>query len=118
MKLQSELARLILSARDAQRNATRDNELGDALEDFKRESGLEVWRAELTDTYGGEANYSWVRRAVFCAPKDATQAHVMALAKASVDILGSRGETQRDGADSYEFRPYGQCMVLFVTWEG
>lgn len=90
-----------------------------------------MYDVEYTDTYGGEANYSWVRRATIESPawdsfKDwdgngrieprAFQRTVMRRAKAAVGLSGLRGVTYRMG-DGYEFRPYGVCTVLFVTWK-
>lgn len=85
---------------------------------------------ELTDTFGGEANYSWVRRATIAhrewdkfadwdgngrrEPKG-YQAELMRRAKAAVGMTGVRGRTFRMG-DGFEFRPYGMCMVMFVQW--
>lgn len=89
-----------------------------------------MYAVELTDTFGGQANYSWVRRAKIESPswdtfKDwdgngrrepkAFQRTLMRRAKAAVGLTGMRGETVSYG-DSYEFRPYGACVVLFVTW--
>lgn len=89
-----------------------------------------MYAVELTDTYAGEANYSWVRRAKIASPqwtrfKDwdgngtreprAFQRVVMKAAKAAVGLTGVRGRTMAYG-DGYEFRPYGAAMVLFVTW--
>ncbi len=85
---------------------------------------------EYTDTFGGEANYAWVRRAKVAhrewthfADWDGSgrrepkgyQADLMRRAKAAVGLTGVRGVTTRMG-DGYEFRPYGMCTVLFVTW--
>lgn len=72
-----------------------------------------TWSVEHTDTFGGEANYSWVRRATIEAP-DSRQA-IMRRAKAAVGLTGVRGRTHNFG-DMLEFRPYGQCTVMFVTW--
>jgi hypothetical protein len=35
-----------------------------------------LWNVELTDTFGGEANYSWVRRDQLELPADATDRQV------------------------------------------
>ena len=90
-----------------------------------------AYAVELTDTFGGEANYCWVRRARIESPdwdtfKDwdgngrreprAYQRTVMRRAKAAVGLSGVRGRTSRCG-DGYEFRPYGLLQVMFVTWE-
>lgn len=69
-------------------------------------------QAEYTDTFGGEANYSWVKRAVFPGPMTDLQA--MRRAKAGFGIAGLRGRTYKQ-ADFVEFRPYGVCTVLFLT---
>ncbi len=88
------------------------------------------YAVEYTDTFNGEANYSWVRRARIASPewtkfKDwdgngrreprAYQRTVMHRAKKAVGLTGVRGVTQSLG-DGYEFRPYNSCTVLFVNW--
>ena len=72
------------------------------------------FQAEYTDTFGGEANYSWVRRETFDADQNATNALIMRRAKAACGLSGVRGRTE-DMGDSLAFRPYGACTVLFVT---
>ena len=74
------------------------------------------FQAEYTDTFGGEANYSWVRRETFEADQNATNALIMRRAKAAVGLSGVRGKTE-DMGDTLAFRPYGICAVLFVTPE-
>jgi hypothetical protein len=76
----------------------------------------EVWNVEVTDTLGGEANYSWVRRYRVRVPAGASQARIMRAAKAAADFTGSRGETESSG-DGYTFRPRGLCVVMFVSWD-
>ena len=92
------------------------------------------YQVELTDTFGGEANYSWVRRAVITVPElthygytgsadgsysranRIAQREIMKAAKAAMGLTGIRGETCAFG-DGYEFRPYRSCTVLFVTFD-
>lgn len=89
-----------------------------------------AYDVELTDTFGGETNYSWVRRQVIPAPEwtalrdwdgtghrelKAYQRTVIRRAKAAVGLTGVRGITQSYG-DSYEFRPFRICQVMFVSW--
>jgi hypothetical protein len=69
---------------------------------------------EYTDTYGGESNYSWVRRATIQAEDWRETATVMRRAKKAVGISGLRGKTY-DYGDMIEFRPYGMATVMFVT---
>jgi hypothetical protein len=85
---------------------------------------------EYTDTFGGEANYSWVRRAKVTMPELTHYGYdggsnygkankiyareLMRRAKAEIGLTGVRG-VRSDRSDMIEFRPYGSCTVLFVT---
>lgn len=70
---------------------------------------------EFTDTFGGDANYSWVRRAQISVPHGCTHTLLMRRAKASVGLTGVRGIQSWCG-DSLEFRPHRSCTVMFVTY--
>lgn len=88
---------------------------------------------EYTDTFGGEANYCWVKRARVTVPElthygytgstdgsyskanRAQQRQLMKQAKAAIGLTGVRGRTSSYG-DMIEFRPHGSCTVLFITW--
>lgn len=67
-----------------------------------------------TDTFGGEANFSWVRREHITVPAHASPARLMRAAKAAVGLTGARGRSYHHG-DYAEFRPHGSCTVLFAT---
>lgn len=85
---------------------------------------------EYTDTFGGEANYSWVKRAVVTMPElthygydggtnyakanKVYRRELMKRAKAAVGLTGERG-VRSDHGDMVEFRPYGSCTVLFIN---
>lgn len=75
-----------------------------------------TFEVEVTDTFGGEANYCWVRR--YTVGLNGIQAQrqstVMRHAKRAAGYTGIRGVT-RDIGDCFEFRPYGACIVMFVT---
>ena len=73
------------------------------------------YQMELTDTFGGDANYSWVRRAPLPTCKDTRRARVRA-AKSWAGFTGMRCAVE-DYGDSLTIRPAGLCQVLFVTWE-
>jgi hypothetical protein len=73
--------------------------------------------AELTDTFGGEANYSWVRRSVLPYIEGEKQSATMRRVKRDFCLSGVRGRTVSYG-DTIEFRPWGMCQVLFVTFRG
>lgn len=87
------------------------------------------YNIEYTDTFGGEANYSWVNRASVTMPEmthygydGATnyykankiyERELMKKAKAAVGLTGVRGVVERFG-DAISFKPYGSCTVLFI----
>ena len=73
------------------------------------------FNVEYTDTFGGEANYCWVKRATIETPYDPTTSLLMRRAKASVGLSGIRGVTH-DYGDLIDFRPYGSATVMFVSW--
>lgn len=69
---------------------------------------------EYTDTFGGEANYCWVKRATLTLPKGISNRAIMRRAKAAIGLSGMRGKSNCSG-DFFEFRPYGSCTVMFAT---
>jgi hypothetical protein len=69
---------------------------------------------ELTDTFGGEANYAWVRRATFEAPSNISDLAIVRRGKAALGMTGDRCRVSNYG-DSVELRPYGACVVAFIT---
>lgn len=92
---------------------------------------MQTFAYEYTDTYGGEANYCWVRRGKVRVPDlthygydgsngyaraNARQARqVMRLVKAELGLGGVRG-ARHDYGDTVEFRPYGLATVLFISF--
>jgi hypothetical protein len=71
------------------------------------------YQAEWTDTYGGEANYSWVRRATIEALGDVSVRAIVRRAKRELGISGVKGRTYDHGA-MIEFRPYRMSCVMFI----
>jgi hypothetical protein len=87
---------------------------------------------ELTDTFCGEANYSWVKRATITMPElthygydggtNYTKANriftreLMKRAKSAMGLTGVRGVTTDCGG--LMFRPHGMHMVLFISEAG
>ncbi len=67
---------------------------------------------EYTDTFGGEANYCWVKRGTIEA---STMLGAMRVAKREVGLNGIDGRSC-DFGDMREFRPYRCATVLFVSW--
>lgn len=68
---------------------------------------------EYTDTFGGEANYSWVRR--YFTRRTLTDAQAVRLAKSLVGLTGIRC-TRESFGDCIALRPAGHCTVLFIDW--
>lgn len=91
-----------------------------------------TYDVEYTDTFAGEANYSWVIRETVHMPElthygfDGSYGYgkankifrreLMRKAKAAMGLTGVRGTT-RDYGDDIEFRPYRSCTVMFVTYK-
>lgn len=92
---------------------------------------MQSFEYEFTDTFAGEANYSWVKRGKVTVPDltaygydgssgyakaDARQArHILRKVKAALEISGVRGKRE-DWGDMIVWRPYGAAMVLFITY--
>jgi hypothetical protein len=69
---------------------------------------------EYTDSFAGEANYSWVRRAEVTVPADASDRSIVIAGKAALGLTGARCQTTNHG-DSWELRPVGYCTVAFIV---
>ena len=66
-----------------------------------------------TDTYGGEANFSWVKREVLDTNTKCDRV-LMKKAKRLIGITGSKGVTSSHG-DDITFQPYRLGTILFIT---
>jgi hypothetical protein len=76
-----------------------------------------TYNLEMTDTFAGEANYSWVRRAQLDAPSGASRRTLVRRAKAWAGLTGMTCEVS-DCGDMIAIKPRWQCVVLFVTCGG
>ena len=92
---------------------------------------MSTYDVEYTDTFAGEANYCWVKRATVHMPElthygydglhcyakanRIAERELMTRAKAAVGLTGMRGRKESHG-DTIEFRPYGLATVMFVTF--
>jgi hypothetical protein len=70
---------------------------------------------ELTDTFGGEANYSWVRRYTLDTPENISQRALVRRIKSIAGLTGVRCNTDDHGG-MIAIRPVGACVVLFATF--
>ena len=92
---------------------------------------MNKYQIEYTDTFCGEANYSWVRRKTIYMPEltaygydGATnyfaankryERELMRRAKAAVGLTGARGRKDSWG-DTLAFYPYRAATVMFISW--
>lgn len=70
---------------------------------------------EYTDTFSGEANYGWVKRATIEMPDNATDRMIMRAAKKEMQLSGMQGVTSNMG-DCISFKPYASCTIMFITF--
>jgi hypothetical protein len=75
---------------------------------------MTTFDVEYTDTFAGEANYSWVRRAEIELPEGATDRQLVRAAKAAIGLTGVRCRKE-DYGDSVTLRPIGSCTVVFIN---
>jgi len=88
--------------------------IGAILKGSKRIEPMTTWNCELTDTFGGEANYSWVRRADITVPDNASRLAIIRAAKSALGLTNVRCNVS-DFGDMYEIRPTGSNTVAFVS---
>jgi hypothetical protein len=77
-----------------------------------------AWQLEHTDTFGGEANYCWVRRESLAdsGDKPLTRRQIVRAAKAFAGFTGMRCEVESYG-DMYRITPRGICQTVFAQWD-
>lgn len=72
------------------------------------------YQVEHTDTFAGEANYSWVNRAVIEAPDDASDALLVRRAKAALGIKGRHRKTSYGDVIQLDYP--SACVRTFISW--
>ena len=72
------------------------------------------YKLELTDTFGGEANYSWVQREDVKINANYSGPWIVRQAKAAMGLTGIKGKTT-DFGDSIRVDFTSDCMVLFIN---
>lgn len=74
-------------------------------------------KLEYTDTFGGEANYSYVDRQILdISDAEASERRIKYLAKGCFGLTGIQG-TWTNYGNMLEFKPRGMCVVLFVVFD-
>jgi hypothetical protein len=69
---------------------------------------------EITDTFGGEANYSWVRRATFQFKSNITEKALIRKAKKWAELSGVRCDVDNYG-EMISIKPKDRAWVVFIT---
>jgi hypothetical protein len=70
---------------------------------------------EVTDTFGGEANYAWVRRKTVEVPEKITRRSVVQRAKKEMGWTGERCK-MHDYSEAIELWLAGAHIVMFITF--
>lgn len=73
-----------------------------------------VFDCELTDTFAGEANYSWVKRATLIYSTEPTDRALILAAKRALGLTGIKC-TREDYQDTIQLDPRGYCQRAFIT---
>ena len=73
-----------------------------------------TWDIEVTDTFGGEANYAWVYRYAIRMPDDISDLALVRRIKSVTGYSGIRGRTYVSG-DFVEIRFPSRCIVIFAN---
>lgn len=92
---------------------------------------MPAYTYEYTDTLGGDANYSWVKRGTVSVPEltaygydgalgytkasSRQEKHAMRQAKAALGLAGVRG-TRESWGETIVFRPYKSNTILFLEY--
>ena len=76
------------------------------------------FKVEYTDTFSGEANYSWLRVASFDAPEEASNSMLVRRAKKALNMSAWPTRTI-DTGDGLTLLPQdGAAVLMFVYPEG
>ena len=73
-----------------------------------------TWDIEVTDTFGGQANYDWVNRYEITTAGDISDLALVRRIKSVAGYSGIRGRTEISG-DSVEIRFPDRCVVIFAN---
>lgn len=92
---------------------------------------MHVYDIEVTDTFGGEANYCWVKRFTITMPElthygydggsnyakanRIFERELMKKAKALAGFTGLQGVKCSYG-DDISFKPYGLNLIMFINY--
>jgi hypothetical protein len=72
-----------------------------------------TYEYEYTDTFGGEANYSWVKRGKVAAN---SFAHAWRKVKAELGLQGWKTKKVMDCGDMVRYDFTDACWCVFINW--
>lgn len=75
-----------------------------------------LYTIEVTDTFGGEANYSWVTRDKLIVKETDTNLAIVRRAKKIAEWAGIKCQKE-DYGEYISLRPYGMCQIMFIIFE-
>lgn len=75
---------------------------------------MATYSIEMTDTFGGEANYCWVRHATIEAPSDATSRLLIRRAKRALGLASCRHRTS-DFGDLLRLDLVNNPICIFIS---
>lgn len=74
---------------------------------------MKIYYYTMTDTFGGEPNYTWVRRGEVQLPEGASDLALVRRVKRALSMEGVRCRKE-DWGETLVLRPIGQCVVVFI----
>jgi hypothetical protein len=72
------------------------------------------FQLELTDTFGGEANYCWVKRRELDVPDDLSGRALVRRSKRLLEV-SHMAHRKTDYGDALRLDFPGVCIVMFIT---
>ena len=79
------------------------------------DAGATTYEITVTDTFNGEANYSWVHKYTINVPQTLSTYALVRRVKRLIGWSGRRTQTINYYGEHIELRPYGACVVCFIA---
>lgn len=71
---------------------------------------------EITDTFAGEANYSWRRKSSLELPDNKSDSAIIRQVKKAIGWNNLRTRVDKFG-DLIQLTPYRECVTCFISFE-
>jgi len=78
---------------------------------------VDVYEIEHTDTFGGEANYSWVRRETIRVAHKASKRSIMIHAMRAIGMSGYKIKESEEYADVIKVTWRNTAQIAFITYK-